>query len=264
MSDRGGLPDDEPVVADFEEVIKRARGQQSGAAGADDGSAAAEAGVGAPSGGAVGVDGAAPATRAVADGAAGGIGGAVSAARVAATGGAEAGGAAASAGPARPVSPARAMAIYLTALRGLLNEATESRRAWVRQIGIMMQDARTRPMAMVSPMAGKIGSEQMSRFGELRERVQKLEPPPGCTDLQALLHGWLDRHMEVCQLLVDFGRNGDLGKLKASQGLLAEGRLDLQRFQAEYTKRVTALKRQVEATKKKRKAKWPFGRPKTE
>jgi hypothetical protein len=162
-------------------------------------------------------------------------------------------------GPARPLSPTRAVALYLTQLRQLLAEATESRRAWVRQIGIMMQDARTRPMAMVSPTAGKIGAEQLTRFGEMRERLGKLEPPPSCDELQTLLHVWIERHMEVCQILVEFGRTGDLARLRASQGLLAEGRADLQRFQAEYTRRVAALRHKVDAAKKRRRPKWPFG-----
>jgi hypothetical protein len=239
VSEREGLPDDEPGLPNLEVLIKQAQAHQSRNAPP----AAGEAAPPEP----------APATADDphrADAAA------------ATTAAAPAAVARPPEGPPKPLSPTRAMALYLTQIRSLLAEASESRRAWVRQIGIMMQDARTRPLAMVSPAAGKIGSEQMSRFGELRERLAKLEPPPGCGDLHALFNGWLDRHTEVCQILVDFGRSGDLAKLRTSQSLLAEGRSELQRFQAEYTRRVTALKKQVDAAKKRRRTKWPFGRPK--
>jgi hypothetical protein len=233
VSEREALPDDEPGLPNFDELIKRAQAHQarSGAPGAAEPTELARPPA-EPARAAAAAAPSAPAAVSPVD------------------------------GPAKPLSPTRALAQYLTQVRVLLTEATESRRAWVRQIGIMMQDARTRPLAMVSPAAGKIGSEQMSRFGELRERLAKLEPPAGCGDLQSLFNGWLDRHTEVCQLLVDFGRTGDLAKLRTSQSLLAEGRSDLQRFQAEYTRRVTALKKQVDAAKKRRKTKWPFGRPK--
>jgi hypothetical protein len=267
VSDREALPDEEPGLPNFEDLIQRAQVHQarsSGVGGASaDNTGLAPSGTGEGEAASAGVanDARASAARSPmsdAGEAARGDGGdavAMGAEAARSSSGAVA-------GPAKPLSPTRALAVYLTQLRQLLTEATESRRAWVRQIGIMMQDARTRPLAMVSPAAGKIGSEQLSRFGELRERLSKLEPPPGCGDLQALFNGWLDRHTEVCQILVDFGRTGDLAKLRTSQSLLAEGRSDLQRFQAEYTRRVTALKKQVDAAKKRRKAKWPFGRPK--
>lgn len=160
-----------------------------------------------------------------------------------------------------PISPTRALANYLTHLRQVLNEATDSRRAWVRQIGIMMQDARTRPLAMVTPTAVKIGTEQLDAFNELRAKLNALDPPPGCGDLQALLHTWIDRHAAICRVLIDFGNTGELPRLKATQGLLAEGRADMQRFQAQYVLKVAQLKQRIEAVRHRRKSRWPFGRP---
>ncbi|MBM4419161.1 MAG: hypothetical protein FJ033_12760 [Chloroflexi bacterium] len=64
----------------------------------------------------------------------------------------------------RPISdPAlnavRLRAAYLTSLRNVVNAGTDSRRAWVRQVGIFMQDALNRPMGMVTPQAAKIGQD---------------------------------------------------------------------------------------------------------
>lgn len=164
--------------------------------------------------------------------------------------------------PERPLSPTRILANYLTALRLVVNEATESRRAWIRQIGTLMQDTRTRPLGMVTPQAGRIGSEQQKAFQEIRGRLDALQPPSTAVDLHTLLHTWLDKHITVCQVLVEFGANGEIGKLRTAQGLLAEGRVDLERFQAEYARQVQLLKRQVESVRRnRRKVRWPFGRP---
>ncbi|TAK21926.1 MAG: hypothetical protein EPO26_13175 [Chloroflexota bacterium] len=158
------------------------------------------------------------------------------------------------------LSPARQLANYLTGLRAIVTEATDSRRIWVRQIGILIQDVRNRPVAMVKPQADQIGTEQLAAFQEIRDKLEKLKPPPNCEDCQSLFNIWLDKHVAVCRVLIEFGISGDLNKLKAVQGLMSEGRADLERFQVEYVRLVTALRQRVDASRKKRAAKWPFNK----
>jgi hypothetical protein len=160
-------------------------------------------------------------------------------------------------------SPARAIAQYLSAVRGQMNEASESRKLWVRQIGTVMQDARTKPSEMVAPTAGEIGSTQRALFQQVRDRVVELSPPTECLTCHDVVLNWLDKQLAACDVMVEVGQTGDVSKLRATQGLLAEGRLDTQRFNAEYTSLVSALKARVQRTATRRpaarKGLWPFG-----
>lgn len=163
----------------------------------------------------------------------------------------------------RSPSPARAIAQYLTAIRALMSEASESRKLWVRQIGTLLQDTRTKPPEMVAPNAGEVGSTQRAFFASVRGRVTELTPPTECLTIQDVVLTWLDKQMAACDVMVEVGQTGDVLRLRSTQGLLAEGRLDTQRFNAEYTALVSALKARVQRTATRRpgarKGLWPFG-----
>ena len=166
--------------------------------------------------------------------------------------------------PSRGPSPARAIAQYLSAVRALVGEASESRRLWVRQIGTLMADARTKPPEMVAPSAGEVGGAQRATFEGVRTRLAELTPPTECLSCHDTVLGWLDKQIAACDVMVEVGQTGDVSRLRSTQGLLAEGRLDTQRFNAEYTTLVTALKARVQRTATRRPAArkgglWPFG-----
>jgi hypothetical protein len=164
----------------------------------------------------------------------------------------------------RSPSPARAIAQYLSAIRALMNEASESRKLWVRQIGTLLQDTRTKPPEMVAPNAGQVGAEQRAVFESVRGRAAELTPPTECVTIHDVVLAWLDKQLAACDVMVEVGQTGDVSRLRSTQGLLAEGRLDTQRFNAEYTTLVTALKARVQRTATRRPAArkgglWPFG-----
>jgi hypothetical protein len=164
--------------------------------------------------------------------------------------------------PSRGPSPARAIAQYLSAIRALVNEASESRRLWVRQIGTLIADARAKPAEMVAPTSGQIGGEQRQAFEQLRARAVDLSPPHECLSCHDTVLGWLDKQIAACDIMVEVEQSGDVARLRLTQVLLAEGRLDTQRFNAEYTALVTALRARVQRTATRRPGRrglWPFG-----
>lgn len=164
-----------------------------------------------------------------------------------------------SAGP----SPARAIAQYLSGVRALVNEASQSRKLWVRQIGTLLQDARTKPPEMVAPPASEIGAAQRDAFARLRARATELSPPPECGICHKLAIAWLDKQIAACEAMVEFGQTRNVARLRATQDLLSEGRVDTQRFNAEYTSLVAALRARVQRSHTRRPTArhgvWPFG-----
>jgi hypothetical protein len=138
---------------------------------------------------------------------------------------------------------ARAVAAYLKAVRGLVNEASASRAIWIRQIGTLMKDARNPERAEGLPAeAGQIGQEQLAAFRAFQERLDRLQPPALCEDCHVVISGWLEKQMAACEVMVDVGSSGELTGLRATQGLLAEGRDDSRRFAQSYAELVAWLR----------------------
>src|SRR5207244_8816555 len=87
---------------------------------------------------------------------------------------------------------ARAIAAYLAALRALVNEASTSRAAWIRQLGALLKEARADgDREALAREAGRIGLEQGVAFREFRRRLDKMEPPALCQDVHVIASGWL-------------------------------------------------------------------------
>lgn len=157
------------------------------------------------------------------------------------------------------LAEARAVAVYLTAVRAIVNEASSSRAVWIRQIGTLMKDARDPVRAGSLPdEAGQIGQEQLAAFRAVHERLDRLQPPPMCQDCQMIVAGWLEKQMAACDVMIEVGRAGELSALRATQGLLAEGRDDSRRFAQSYAELVAWLKERLSHA---RAAKPPRRRP---
>jgi hypothetical protein len=148
------------------------------------------------------------------------------------------------------LAEARAVATYLTTIRMLVNDASASRAVWIRQIGALMKEARTAddPGALAGE-AARIGTEQLATFRALRERLDKLQPPGLCQDCHVIVVGWLEKQMAACEVMVDVGQAGELAGLRATQGLLAEGRDDSRRFATTYAELVAWLRERLTAHK---------------
>lgn len=160
-------------------------------------------------------------------------------------------------GPSEAIRP---RAAYLKAARALLVEATESRRGWVRRVGILLQDARAKPPEMVAPNVAREGTEQREAFGEIRGRLLALVPPPSCARWQALAIEWLDVLDGACAEMTDTEPGTLIDKLRATQRKIAESRPLLERLQAEYARLVRELRQQIEAAQRGPRLRWPFRR----
>jgi hypothetical protein len=161
---------------------------------------------------------------------------------------------------ARAKSTPRAVVAYLKAVRALVGRANDSRQTWIRHLGVLMRSAD--PSAPGE--ATRIGQEQGQQFRQIRVELDALALPPVCDGCQMSLRSWLDKHIAACDVMVEVGQSGEMPRLRATQGLLAEARIDLQRFNYDSEALVTVIRRRAEAARARRAARrigsrWPFG-----
>src|SRR5438552_16144367 len=100
--------------------------------------------------------------------------------------------------PARPGGSARAIATYLVSVRPLLQEITESRRTFIRHIGLLMEEARHAGRGTVVQAAGRIGRDEGATFRSLRAQLDRLEPPAACEVAHASIVRWVELHLAAC------------------------------------------------------------------
>lgn len=166
--------------------------------------------------------------------------------------------------PPRPASTPREVVAYLKGVRDLVNRANASRQVWIRQLGHLLR-ATDQPESIGE--AGAVGHEQGFLFKQLRELLDDLAPPAVCDSCHFALTSWLDKHIAACEVMIEASNTGDLSRLRATQGLLAEARVDLQRFNSDCDALIATLRRRAEAqqarratrVKPKRLPRWPFG-----
>lgn len=168
-----------------------------------------------------------------------------------------------------PAAQARLLARYLLRVRRLLRETMASRRSWLRQIGILIQDARFKPAGMVAPIVARVGHEQAAIFMAMRDRLSALRMPFECLTLHATTLGWFDKQVVACDVLVRIGTAGDLSRLREAQHALADGREDSERMEIELKRMVSVLRnriaeqrayRQTKKVIRQSRIRWPFRR----
>jgi hypothetical protein len=137
-----------------------------------------------------------------------------------------------------------------------MQEASLLRRSWVRQVGVLTVDARVKPPEMVAPGAARCGNEHGELFAGVRVRLVQLDVPPGCGTCHAAFLAWLDKLSDACTLLDQVGRTGDLARLRAVQGVLADARVDFAALSATYAGLVADLKRRIAARARTPRAGW--------
>jgi hypothetical protein len=147
----------------------------------------------------------------------------------------------------RPGGSARAIATYLVSVRPLLQEVTDSRRAFIRHIGLLMEEARQASRAVVVQAAGRIGRDEGAGFRSLLAQIDGIAPPAGCEPCHSALVRWVELHLAACSVMVDVGTSGDLARLRETQQLLGNARLEAQRFNGEYGRLVTEVRQRVRA-----------------
>jgi hypothetical protein len=160
--------------------------------------------------------------------------------------------------PVAKASPQQTVA-YLRAVRGLMEEATAGRRAWIRQVGVLILEARTRLPAEVAPAAARCALEQRTVLADVRSRLTALEVPSGCDECHDAFVAWLDKHLLACQILEEIGLNQNVLGLRSVQRVLADARADSLAFSAAYQALVAPIRARAAARKKGRRVRWPFG-----
>lgn len=159
-----------------------------------------------------------------------------------------------------PASDLKARVAYLKAIRALMAEASASRKAWIRQVGVLIVDARSNPPNEIAPSAGACGDQQRAAFAAIRDRVSALDVPPGCEECGDAFLAWLDKHLLACQILAEIAQSQDVLSLRSVQRVLAEARADGVAFSQSYAALVAPLRARAAATKKRtRPTRWPFG-----
>jgi hypothetical protein len=152
--------------------------------------------------------------------------------------------------PAPVPGTPRNVSVYLHQVRELMSEASVLRRSWIRQVGVLILDARAKPPEMVAPGAASCGSQQRELLTGIRVRLSQIPLPTGCETCQDAFVAWLEKQLLACGLLEEIGRTGDMTTLRAVQRVLADSRADTAAFTNAYTILVTGLKQQVEAKKR--------------
>lgn len=147
----------------------------------------------------------------------------------------------------RTSSSPRAITGYLVGVKPLLQEITESRRAFIRHIGILMEEARTSGRMVVVQAAGRIGRDEGQAFHSLRQQLDRMVPPPACEECHRAIVTWVDLHVAACQVMVDVGVSADLTRLRETQSMLGDARVHAQRFNAEYARLADEVRRRVRA-----------------
>lgn len=140
------------------------------------------------------------------------------------------------------VSSPRAVATFLTSMKPYLNEVTRSRAQWIRDIGVLLEDARRQHASVVAQGATRVGRAQVVIFREAHTRIAAIGAPADCEVIHRAVLTWLDKQMAACDVMVDVGLRGDLPRLREVQGLLAEGRFHAQKFNDEFVRLVALVR----------------------
>jgi len=141
-----------------------------------------------------------------------------------------------------PFRPRHDTAGYLQALRPPLERASQSRKGWIGEVGRLMADLRSgRSPDLIAAVAGRSGAAQATAFRAVRADLDGLEPAAGCEACHLAVLGWLDKQSAACDLMVEIGRSGEVGRLREVLGLIAEARHDARQFSYEIAERRAAL-----------------------
>ena len=164
--------------------------------------------------------------------------------------------------PARPRwSSFTAFAVYLKGLRLMLDEALEARKSLVRQLGTLLEESRSAQRGTMVGAIGRTGAGQAARLRTLRSRLERLPVPASARSCHRSVESWLNEMVQACDVMVDVGQSGDLGRLKETQEHLASSREDARRFNAEYERLLGELRQRAERIGKAQRAARPPKRP---
>ena len=151
----------------------------------------------------------------------------------------------------------RTLVLYLKGVRGVVGEANGLHRAWIRQVGLLIERARTAAPDAIATDAATIAADGRRMFDDVRGKLAALDVPDAANACHTALTAWLDTHVAACDALAQVGQGGDVGELRVVQGLIAEARSDYADFNRDFALLVAAAKERLAAVRAKRGARQP-------
>jgi hypothetical protein len=148
----------------------------------------------------------------------------------------------------------RAIAQYLMHVRPVVAHVSHSRQGWVRDIGVLMEDARHQTPFVVAQAAGRIGRTQDATFREALSGIERMAAPGPCGELRAALVSWLEKQRGACEVMIAASVVGEPRRLNEVQPYLAEARHHARRFNEEYARLAGEVRRAVAAAPRRRAA----------
>src|SRR5688572_30408411 len=110
-----------------------------------------------------------------------------------------------------------ALAVYLKALRLLLDDALEARQGLVRRIGTLLDEARVAQPGAIVRTTAEAGAEHAALFNALRRRHEDLLVLPPCKACHDAVGHWLDETVAACNSMTEVIAAGNLRPLRDTQ-----------------------------------------------
>src|SRR5205085_103173 len=110
-----------------------------------------------------------------------------------------------------------AVARYLMALRPNVSRAIEVRQSWIRELGLLFEEARQGNAQQVTSRAGRLGRDHVGSFRDVRASVERANPPEGCQEVQRSVVAWIDGMVKACEALIEVGSSGALSGMQVAQ-----------------------------------------------
>jgi hypothetical protein len=145
----------------------------------------------------------------------------------------------------------REVARFLIGLKPIVARAIEVRQSWIKELGILFEDARAGNAAQVTSRAGRLGREHVGAFRDTRGMAERQKPPDGCQEIHRALMQWLDGLVKASEALIEVGATGHMAGLQVAQRHVTEARYSARRFNGEYTRLVTELRVAVRAARRR-------------
>lgn len=144
-----------------------------------------------------------------------------------------------------------AVAKYLMALRPHVARAIEVRQSWIKELGLLFEDARQGNAQQVTTRAGRLGRDHVGMFRDIRASVERGNAPEGCADLQRSVTAWIQGMVKACEALIEVGNSGQLSGMQVAQRHVTDARHQARRFNSEYNRLVTEIKVAVRTARRR-------------
>jgi hypothetical protein len=144
-----------------------------------------------------------------------------------------------------------AVAKYLMALRPHVARAIEVRQSWIKELGLLFEDARQGNAQQVTTRAGRLGRDHVGMFRDIRASVDRGNPPEGCTEVQRSVVAWIEGMVKASEALIEVGNTGQLSGMQVAQRHVTDARHSARRFNAEYNRLVTEIKVAVRTARRR-------------